>query len=51
MLDQTEAPRVTLAEIAVEAGASLSTVSKVLNGRADVSPATRGRVEDLLARH
>ncbi len=51
MLDQTDTPRVTLAEIAVEARASLSTVSKVLNGRADVSAATRGRVEELLARH
>jgi LacI family xylobiose transport system transcriptional regulator len=51
MLDQTDTPRVTLAEIAVEARASLSTVSKVLNGRADVSASTRGRVEDLLARH
>lgn len=43
--------RVTLAEIADEAGASLSTVSKVLNGRADVSAATRARIEALLARH
>ncbi|WP_308796956.1 LacI family DNA-binding transcriptional regulator [Agromyces silvae] len=41
--------RVTLAEVADEAGVSLSTISKVLNGRADVSPTTRARVEQLLA--
>ena len=40
--------RVTLAEIAGEAGVSLATVSKVLNGRSDVSPTTRARVERLL---
>jgi LacI family xylobiose transport system transcriptional regulator len=38
----------TLAEIAREAGVSAPTVSKVLNGRADVAPATRRRVEELL---
>ncbi|GHK00493.1 LacI family DNA-binding transcriptional regulator [Streptomyces sp. NPDC003753] len=38
----------TLAEIAREAGVSAPTVSKVLNGRADVAPATRARVEELL---
>lgn len=42
-------PRVTLAALADEAGVSLSTISKVLNGRADVAPATRARVEALLA--
>lgn len=41
----------TLAEIAQEAGVSAPTVSKVLNGRADVAPATRERVEELLHRH
>jgi LacI family xylobiose transport system transcriptional regulator len=41
--------RITLADIAGEAGVSLATVSKVLNGRADVSAATRARVEQLLA--
>ncbi len=35
--------------MAEEAGVSLSTISKVLNGRADVSPPTRARVEQLLA--
>jgi LacI family xylobiose transport system transcriptional regulator len=43
--------RVTLAQVATEAGVSLSTVSKVLNGRTDVSPSTRQRVEDLLGTH
>lgn len=41
--------RVTLALVAEEAGVSLSTISKVLNGRTDVSAATRARVETLLA--
>ncbi|WP_035840426.1 LacI family DNA-binding transcriptional regulator [Kitasatospora azatica] len=41
----------TLAEIAQEAGVSAPTVSKVPNGRADVAPATRERVEELLQRH
>ena len=41
--------RVTLADIASEAGVSLATVSKVLNGRSDVSASTRARVEQLLA--
>ena len=41
-------PRTTLAAIAAEAGVSLPTVSKVVNGRPDVAPATRARVERLL---
>lgn len=40
--------RVKLNELAEEAGVSLSTVSKVLNGRPDVSAATRARVEAIL---
>jgi len=43
-----DAPRTTLAEVADEAGVSLSTISKVLNGRTDVSARTRARVEALL---
>lgn len=43
--------RVTLAQVAEQAGVSLSTISKVLNGRADVSAATRERVEALLKEH
>lgn len=40
--------RTTLAMLAAEAGVSLSTISKVLNGHADVAPDTRQRVEGLL---
>jgi LacI family transcriptional regulator len=43
--------RTTLARIAEEAGVSLPTVSKVVNGRPDVAPATRARVEQLLDQH
>ncbi len=50
-MTRTTAERVTLASVAEEAGVSLSTISKVLNGRPDVSAATRGRVEDMLAHH
>ncbi|WP_119728135.1 MULTISPECIES: LacI family DNA-binding transcriptional regulator [Thermomonospora] len=42
---------VTITAIAREAGVSVSTVSKVLNGRADVAEGTRSRVEELLAKH
>jgi LacI family xylobiose transport system transcriptional regulator len=45
------ARRVTLATVATEAGVSLPTVSKVLNGRSDVSPTTRAKVEHLLEVH
>ena len=41
----------TLTGIATEAGVSVSTVSKVLNGRTDVAPATRERIGRLLRRH
>ncbi|WP_327350562.1 LacI family DNA-binding transcriptional regulator [Streptomyces sp. NBC_01304] len=43
--------RSTLSEIAAHAGVSVSTVSKVLNGRTDVSPTTRERIGRLLADH
>jgi LacI family transcriptional regulator len=43
--------RATMAEIAHAAGVSLATVSKVWNGRADVSDSTRQKVEDLLREH
>jgi LacI family transcriptional regulator len=41
----------TIATIADEVGVSVTTVSKVLNGRADVAPDTRARVEASLERH
>ncbi|KUN33280.1 LacI family transcriptional regulator [Streptomyces longwoodensis] len=47
--DATDEGRVTLATVARKAGVSLPTVSKVLNGRADVSHRTRAKVERLLA--
>jgi LacI family transcriptional regulator len=40
--------RVTIADVADAAGVSVPTVSKVINGRADVAPSTRARVERLL---
>src|SRR5215475_923146 len=40
--------RATMAEIADAAGVSVPTVSRVVNGRPDVAPGTRQRVEDLL---
>ena len=43
--------KTTLAAIAAEAGVSLPTVSKVVNGRPDVAAATRARVEELLEQH
>jgi LacI family transcriptional regulator len=41
----------TMATIADEVGVSVTTVSKVLNGRADVAEETRARVEASLERH
>jgi LacI family transcriptional regulator len=43
--------RATLATVAASAGVSVSTVSKVLNGRRDVSPATRALVQSVLRQH
>lgn len=40
--------RPSLAEVAGEAGVSISTVSKVVNGASDVAADTRGRVESVL---
>lgn len=44
-------PRVTIADIAREAGVSVPTVSKVLNGHDQVAAGTRERVEELLTQH
>jgi LacI family transcriptional regulator len=43
--------RVTMSQIAEAAGVSVPTVSKVINQRSDVAPATRERVERLLLEH
>jgi LacI family transcriptional regulator len=45
------ARRSTLHDIATETGVSLATVSKVINGRPDVSEDTRRRVEAAVQRH
>jgi LacI family xylobiose transport system transcriptional regulator len=50
-IDPTGRSRTTLAMLADEAGVSMSTISKVLNGHSDVAPSTRQRVEVLLDRH
>ena len=45
------ARRSTLSDIAAETGVSLATVSKVINGRPDVSAETRRRVEAAVRHH
>lgn len=47
-MDQGSSRRITIAEIAAQAGVSVPTVSRVLKGRPDVAPATRERIERLL---
>jgi LacI family transcriptional regulator len=47
-MKQTSPKRSTIAEIAAQAGVSIPTVSRVLNGRPDVAPATRVRIEEIL---
>ncbi|MDQ2902331.1 MAG: LacI family transcriptional regulator [Chloroflexota bacterium] len=42
-------PPLTMSQIAAAAGVSVATVSKVINQRTDVAPATRERVEQALA--
>jgi LacI family transcriptional regulator len=46
-----EGRRITITAIAKAAGVSVPTVSRVVNGRSDVSPRTRQRVEELLREH
>ncbi|NDL57064.1 LacI family DNA-binding transcriptional regulator [Phytoactinopolyspora mesophila] len=47
----TDGRKVTISVIAQEAGVSVPTVSRVVNGRSDVAPDTRRRVEQLLNRY
>ncbi|WP_030148347.1 LacI family DNA-binding transcriptional regulator [Mycetocola saprophilus] len=50
-VDDTDTSRMTLSQVAEEANVSISTVSKVLNGRSGVAESTRARVEQLLNQH
>lgn len=53
-VDEPAAPAggtATIALIAAEAGVSVPTVSKVLNGRTDVAAVTRARVEEVIDRY
>jgi LacI family transcriptional regulator len=47
----SDSGRATLATVAASAGVSVATVSKVLNGRTDVAPATRALIQTLLRQH
>ena len=48
-MTENPADRVRLADIAAASGVSVATVSKVLNGHADVAAETRSRVAEVLA--
>ncbi|HET6919831.1 MAG TPA: LacI family DNA-binding transcriptional regulator [Jiangellaceae bacterium] len=50
-MDRSLGRPVTITSIAAEAGVSVPTVSRVLNGRSDVAPNTRARIEQLLRDH
>lgn len=50
-MNQSVSKRSTIAEIAAKAGVSIPTVSRVLNNRPDVAPATRERVEQVINEH
>src|SRR5690242_15068091 len=49
--DMTTEPRITISRIAAEAGVSVPTVSKVVNGHPDVAEGTRARVEELIRKY
>ncbi|WP_053719499.1 LacI family DNA-binding transcriptional regulator [Saccharothrix sp. NRRL B-16348] len=49
--DLSDGNGTTIAQIAVLAGVSVATVSKVVNGRADVAPDTRAAVETIIREH
>lgn len=50
-MTDTPSRDITISAIAAEAGVSAPTVSRVLNGRGDVAPATRERIETLIRTH
>ena len=43
-------PRITIADVAREAGVSQQTVSRVLNDKSEISPATRERILQVIQR-
>ncbi|MBX3080258.1 MAG: LacI family DNA-binding transcriptional regulator [Anaerolineae bacterium] len=45
----SDQPTYTIADVARLAGVSVSTVSRILNGKHDVAPATRDRVQQIIA--
>lgn len=51
MTEKLPGPPLTMSQIAAAAGVSVATVSKVLNQRTDVAPATRERVERVMEQH
>ena len=42
-------PKVTINSVAQRAGVSIATVSRVVNGSKDVSPALKSRIEQVMA--
>ena len=42
---------ITIKDIAKESGYSVSTVSRVLNNRRDVSPEAKKRIDEIVAAH
>jgi DNA-binding LacI/PurR family transcriptional regulator len=51
LLTQSPGPAMTVAQIAELAGVSVPTVSRVINGRSDVAPLTRAKVEEVISQH
>jgi LacI family transcriptional regulator len=49
-MTKTGSERVTITQVAQEAGVSTQTVSRVINDRPDVSPTTRHRVQQVISR-
>ena len=50
-LEQRQSKRSTMAQIAMEAGVSTTTVSKVLNQLPGVGAQTRARIQQVIERH
>jgi LacI family transcriptional regulator len=50
-VDDLESPSVTIYNIAAEAGVSISTVSRVINGKDRVSPKTKNRIQKAIQKY